>query len=550
MSDITANAVRVLRHALEFVRPKIIITCSVIALLGVFSSGTPTADLIVVLPLLIMWYIHAASANDYADRFIDAVNIPGAQYRPLLNQRLSARELWLIHGIAGALSILLASYFGIAGVALVSVILFFDYAYSFRPFYIAGRGILSQLMLPLAYVILPFTLGTWSSQQTLGYNWLLMIGIYIGFAARLFLKDFRDTKGDAKYGKRTFLVRHGVAATCLTSGLFAVVSFILIASALGNNLGVSMALLLLHVVALLLLVELRGTKDNQSFKTIGTLAKIGNISIIVLLLHYVLVQCIPNNDLLANLAPFLVGVLLVARTKRQTGLWLALNSPSFFQHLIWVPLRIFMHLCCSVKINGIEHLQGVKGNAILASNHVTELDPLIIVASMPFFSRQLPTIYVVREKSYYAKNWKGIRKALYGGAFFELIGGYEAFRGLGDYEKALVNHLQALEKGQSVCIFPVGRWHTDDEYTQARGGVSFLAAKTGRPIIPIHIQGISSTITLKEYLQRKPKLVITFGKPIYADDLLNAPASVVRSSDRKSHEQAAAKLMKTVSKLK
>jgi 4-hydroxybenzoate polyprenyltransferase len=36
-------------------------------------------------------------------------------------------------------------------------------------------------------------------------------------AGRILLKDFRDVHGDAMFGKRTFLVRHGRGVTCAVS---------------------------------------------------------------------------------------------------------------------------------------------------------------------------------------------------------------------------------------------------------------------------------------------------------------------------------------------
>ena len=43
---------------------------------------------------------------------------------------------------------------------------------------------------------------------------------YLGFIGRIVLKDFRDLKGDALFGKRTFLVRHGRGPTLVFSAVF------------------------------------------------------------------------------------------------------------------------------------------------------------------------------------------------------------------------------------------------------------------------------------------------------------------------------------------
>ena len=66
-----------------------------------------------------------------------------------------------------------------------------------------------------------------------------------------------------------------------------------------------------------------------------------------------------------------------------------LNSPSLLQHFAWVPLRIFGKLLCSLEIKGINHLEKIKGNIILASNHSSELDPLMLVSALPYFSHIL-----------------------------------------------------------------------------------------------------------------------------------------------------------------
>lgn len=205
-----------------------------------------------------------------------------------------------------------------------------------------------------------------------------------------------------------------------------------------------------------------------------------------------------------------------------------------------------MYVGGSAKITGIEHVKAVKGNAIVASNHVTELDPLMIVSCLPFFSNLLPLIYVVKDKKFYSSNWKGLRKIFYGGFFFRIIGGYEAYNGLNNYDRALTNHLKAFEKGLSVCIFPVGRLHSDDAYRQARGGVAYMAAKTGLPIIPVHIQGVNRQTTFKSYLKRKPKLAITFGEPMYAKDIFKAPIKSINENSQKECEKAAVKVMKRI----
>lgn len=226
------------------------------------------------------------------------------------------------------------------------------------------------------------------------------------------------------------------------------------------------------------------------------------------------------------------------------------SAPEIIQRLIWLPTRIALLVFCSVRIVGAENIRKLQGNVIIATNHISEVDPLIIVSAMPFNSSLLPLLFVAREKMHYKTKWKGIRRLLYGGILFRLAGSREAYTGIKDYERALRNHLIAIEKGMSVCIFPVGRLHDTDEYKNARGGVAYLAARTGRQILPINIDGIIRTTTLRDILQRRTKVTITLGEPIEAAELFTQPVYEVTPKSQRACERAAVKLMIRINSLR
>jgi 1-acyl-sn-glycerol-3-phosphate acyltransferase len=204
-----------------------------------------------------------------------------------------------------------------------------------------------------------------------------------------------------------------------------------------------------------------------------------------------------------------------------------------------------MNIFCSLKIRGIENIEGLKGNVIIASNHTCELDPLLIVACLPFFSHHLPLYFVSREKIFYQKKW---RSFMYGGTFFRMMGAYQAYVGLKNYEQALRHHLDAIQKGNNVCIFPMGKIYLLNEPAKAKGGVSFLAQKTQLPIIPVLIQGIEQ-LTFADFLTGKRKLTVTFGSPLYTKDIFQNTHSAVINDNRNKYEEAAAVLMEKIAQL-
>ncbi len=220
--------------------------------------------------------------------------------------------------------------------------------------------------------------------------------------------------------------------------------------------------------------------------------------------------------------------------------------PTILQHFAWIPLRLFMIIFCSVKIRGVKNIEAIESNVIIAINHSSELDPLLVVAALPYFSRHLPLIFVSREKSFYTKSSLAF---IYGGTFFSMMGAYPAYVGLNDYQQALRHHLKALDEGKNICIFPVGKKHSLTDLANAKGGVSYLAQSSKLPIVPIFIDGLAKRTT-RDYLTRKCKLTITVGQPVYAKGIFNKTSRTKVTSGRNIYEQAAVVLMEKIVALK
>ena len=187
-------------------------------------------------------------------------------------------------------------------------------------------------------------------------------------------------------------------------------------------------------------------------------------------------------------------------------------SPLILQKLIWVPTRSILSFFGHFEVTGLEHVESLKTHVIFACNHSSEIDPILIPAALPFWSRQSPMFYVSREKRFYGGS--GWRRHFYGGKFFEAWGSYQVFVDLRDYEKALVNHLGIVRDGGSLCIFPEGRTTPNGIIQQAKGGVAYLAYTTKTPIIPVYIGGVFK-LSFKDFLLRKKKITVRFGAPIY-----------------------------------
>ncbi len=196
-----------------------------------------------------------------------------------------------------------------------------------------------------------------------------------------------------------------------------------------------------------------------------------------------------------------------------------------------------------MEMRGVEHVRDLRSNVILAANHPHEIDPLVLVAALPFAARHVPLIFVAKERKQYRHT--GWRRYIYGGFFFKLLGALPASVGVCDYEKALHYHIAALQKGYSVCIFPMGRRHLTGDIEQAKGGVSFLTAHSGLPILPVRIIGLER-MSYADFFLRRRKAVIVFGPPLYFTDISEARES---NPNWTECERAAVRLMRKIMSL-
>ncbi len=241
-------------------RAPVVLLLLLYAATGTVVGGSTSASallraMVVVLPFL----AYSAVVNDLADVRVDRVNLPADAQRVLAGGRAHRRHLGWVAAASAATSLLAALSLGWAALAVAAAGLVVSTAYSLDPVRLARRGILAPLALPACYVATPYLTGVLAARGRLEAADLpLLVALYLGFVGRIVLKDFRDVRGDALFGKRTFLVRHGRVWTCRVSATFWGSGAALLvwvrphatpAYVLGTVAGTVLALVLLHRLA-------------------------------------------------------------------------------------------------------------------------------------------------------------------------------------------------------------------------------------------------------------------------------------------------------------
>lgn len=207
-----------IRLVLLLARPAVIVLLAMFAVTGAAQSDRPASPLVLFRVLLTVtaFLLFSVAWNDLADEAIDRVNLPGQ--RPLTTGAATRSEFVVIGVVSGVLALATSATLGWRVLIVTVVGLALSAGYSLRPVRLADRGAVASMVLPACYVAVPYLIGLLPRGHRVTTDDLAVAGgLYLGFIGRILLKDFRDVRGDALFGKRTFLIRHGRRATCTIS---------------------------------------------------------------------------------------------------------------------------------------------------------------------------------------------------------------------------------------------------------------------------------------------------------------------------------------------
>jgi 4-hydroxybenzoate polyprenyltransferase len=265
----------------RLLRYRVAVMILLFMLLGAaWHRGLTTIDTPIFLMVLALAssYVSATSVNDISDREIDRINHPGDKGRPLVTGAAGTRDLWTLFGVSSVLAVVISLAVGpaAAGIMLLSVAI--GVGYSLPPARLSYTTFLAPLALAVAYVGIPYWVGVVVAGERLRMSDLpLLAALYLLFAGRIILKDFRDREGDALYGKPTFLLRYGKRATCLASLCAVCAGDAFLIVSLADRLWLA-GVLQVYVMGVVIMLHRLYLSDNRKDEqlSIGVGARMGN----------------------------------------------------------------------------------------------------------------------------------------------------------------------------------------------------------------------------------------------------------------------------------
>jgi len=177
--------------------------------------------------------------------------------------------------------------------------------------------------------------------------------------------------------------------------------------------------------------------------------------------------------------------------------------------LVARPLALFL---TGADVAGRERLP-LKGPAIVAANHASHVDTLLLLAIFP--SRAVARVRPVAAADYF------LRDPVIGWFSRQVIGIVPVARlragqrTRNDGEDVLAPARAALAAGDIVVVFPEGTRGDGDHLGQLKGGVARLAqAFPEAPVTPVWIQGAGRVLPKGQVLPAPLNCAVLVGEPL------------------------------------
>jgi 1-acyl-sn-glycerol-3-phosphate acyltransferase len=164
--------------------------------------------------------------------------------------------------------------------------------------------------------------------------------------------------------------------------------------------------------------------------------------------------------------------------------------------LRWL-IRLLLNLVAHIEISGYEYLPE-EGNCVVATNHLGIIDVPIGLYAL----NRWDIFVMIGEK------WEKVGLFRWAGKYLNLI----FIDRFNPDIKTLRKVIALMEKNNILVIAPEGTRSRTGALIEAKPGVSYLAAKLNRPIVPVAITGTEDEVLLANLKSlRRGHITVTAG---------------------------------------
>ena len=200
------------------------------------------------------------------------------------------------------------------------------------------------------------------------------------------------------------------------------------------------------------------------------------------------------------------------------GRWPLMKPTVIVRALLFMAWGPLIRLLSNYRVRGLENLRGIEGPVIFASNHLSLLDNPAVLVCLPWSWRsRLATAAadgVLDERGRVQR----FLAMLLGNAF--------PLAQSGQVHQSMKYCKRVIDSGWSVLYFPEGRRSETGGLLEFKKGVGMLAVQTGRPVVPVRLNGTEDVMPMGARYPRRGVIEVTFGEPMrFGPDILYTEAT-------------------------
>jgi long-chain acyl-CoA synthetase len=177
-------------------------------------------------------------------------------------------------------------------------------------------------------------------------------------------------------------------------------------------------------------------------------------------------------------------------------------------------------LFARMRVDGLEHVRGLDGPVVFASNHQSHLDVPVILAALPGRVRARIAPAMLKEffGAHFHPEGHTWRQRLTSSLNYYLACFY--FNGFPiPQREAGTRHTlrymgDLLNGGWSILIFPEGVRAETGDIKPFQGGVGMIASRLDVPVVPVRLDGVDRLLHSTWKMARPGRVRIAFGAPL------------------------------------
>ena len=174
-----------------------------------------------------------------------------------------------------------------------------------------------------------------------------------------------------------------------------------------------------------------------------------------------------------------------------------------------------------MRVEGLEHLEGLEGPVVFASNHQSHMDTPVILMALPRRWRYRTSVAMAKEffTAHFHPAGRTSSSRFTNGLNYYLASLFFNAFPIPQREAGTRHTLryigQLFGEGQSLLIFPEGKRTMAGEINEFRAGIGMIGARLGVPVVPVRLVGADRLLHQNARFPTPGRVSVRFGPPLH-----------------------------------